>query len=116
MSLYQRYTAQEEAQILSDMAAEDQRVFSYRAQATPALARITGDLYRQYPAANVGLIEAQARGVAAGLASIEQAQGLLAESIKLDAKALPEEWYGPRPNQYGITPILILNVIRKCKG
>jgi hypothetical protein len=102
MSLYQRYTSKEETQILSEMAAEDQRVFSYRSQATPQLAQITGDLYRQYPAANVGLIEAQARGVAAGLSSVQQAQNLLAESIKWDAKSLPEEWYGPRPNQYGI--------------
>jgi hypothetical protein len=88
MSLYQRYTAQEEAQILSDMAAEDQRIFSYRAQATPVLAQITGDLYRQYPAANVGVLEAAARGAAAGAFSVQEAQRLAQDSIRYDIGAI----------------------------
>jgi hypothetical protein len=104
MSLYQRYTSKEETQILSDMAAEDQRVFSYRAQATPALAQITGDLYRQYPAANIGVLEAAARGAAAGAFSVEQAQQLANDSIRYDIGAIDySRNRGPQAEKYGKT-------------
>ena len=104
MSLHQRYTVQEETQILSDLAADNQRTFSYRAQASPELAQVTGDLYRQYPGANVGVLEAQARGVVAGILSVQQAQQLAHDSMLFEIGNIDySTGRGPLKYEYGET-------------